>query len=229
MATRSRKTRTVKERPRSPDALETPWRLFLAVPLPADVQAFVGQQIASLEEEGWPVRWVQSDMAHLTLHFLGDTEPERTALVRLALPGVVAAHQPFGLRTAAFGVLPNFRRPRVLWLGLHGPVHRLESLQQDTGRALADLNFQGTSEPYHPHITLGRVRNNDSEGVRLRDLPQAVKARFVDPSSGAAVAPGSLSVPVREVLLMRSHLGGEGPRYETVAAFPLDGPSTEQT
>ena len=227
MAPRSRKPRPAKERPPAPDAVETPWRLFLAVPLPPAAQSLVAEQIASLEKEGWPVRWVTPELAHLTLHFLGETEPERAELVRLALPGVVAAHQPFDLRTATFGVFPNFRRSRVLWLGLYGPVHRLESLQQDIGRTLANLDFAGLSEPYHPHITLGRVRNNDGEQVRLRDLPEAVKARFVDPVTGAAIAPGSQTIPVREVLLMRSHLGREGPRYETVASFPLGGPLAE--
>jgi RNA 2',3'-cyclic 3'-phosphodiesterase len=210
-------------RPPASNVVEDPWRLFLAAPLSRDVQELVGEQIAALEKEGWPVRWIQPDMAHLTLHFLGETEPERAELVRLALPGVVAAHERFDLRTAAFGVFPGFRRPRVLWLGLHGPVHRLESLQQDLGHALADLNFPSTNDPYHPHITLGRVRTNDGEQVRLRDLPQAVKARFVDAATGAAVAPSSHTVPVREVLLMRSHLGREGARYETVASFPLSG------
>ncbi len=221
MAPRSRKPRPPKERPPAPDAVETPWRLFLAVPLPPDAQSLVAEQIASLEKEGWPVRWVQPEMVHLTLHFLGETELERAELVRLALPAVVAAHQPFDLRTAGFGVFPNFRRPRVLWLGLHGPVHRLESLQQDIGRSLANLDFAGLNEPYHPHITLGRVRNNDGERIRLRDLPQAVKAQFVDAATGAAIAPSSQTIPVREVLLMRSHLGREGARYETVASFPL--------
>jgi 2'-5' RNA ligase len=56
-----------------------------------------------------------------------------------------------------------------------------------------------------------------------------VKERFVDAASGAAVAPESHSVPVREVLLMRSHLGQEGARYETVASFPLGGPSGEKS
>jgi 2'-5' RNA ligase len=216
-----RSPRHTKIRPPAPDAVETRWRLFLAVPLPSEVQALVAEQIASLDDEGWPVRWVDPATAHLTLHFLGETDPERAELLRLALPGVVAAHAAFDLRTAAFGVFPTFRRPRVLWLGLHGPVHRLEALQQATGRTLADLDFPAADEPYHPHITLGRVRNNDGERVRLRDLPEVVKQRFVDSASGAAIAPPSLPVPVHEVLLMRSHLGREGARYETIASFPL--------
>ena len=218
-----RKPRQPKIRPPAPDAVDTPWRLFLAVPLASDVQHLVADEIATLGSEGWPVRWVQPETSHLTLHFLGETERERAELVRLALPGVVAAHAPFDLRTAALGVFPHFRRPRVLWLGLHGPVHRIESLQQHVGHALRDLGFAVENESYHPHITLGRVRNDDGERVRLRDLPDAVKGRFIDQSTGAAVSPSSVPVPVREVILMRSHLGKDGARHEPIASFPLGG------
>jgi 2'-5' RNA ligase len=223
-----RKPRPPKVRPPAPDAIDAPWRLFLAILLTQDVQHLVAEEIATLAAEGWPVRWVQPETSHLTLHFLGEIERERAELVRLALPDVVAAHTPFDLRTAALGVFPNFRRPRVLWMGLHGPVHRLQTLQQDIGRALQRLAFTVGDEPYHPHITLGRVRNNDGERVRLRDLPDAIKDRFVDRDSGAAVAPPSLAVPVRELVLMRSHLGKDGPRHEPVAIYPLGAPGSDR-
>src|ERR687889_60972 len=174
-----RKPRPPKLRPPAPDAIDASWRLFLAVCLDQDVQRLVAEEIAALTAEGWPLRWVQPETSHLTLHFLGETERERAELVRLALPDVVAAHEPFDLRTAALGVFPNFRRPRVLWLGLHGPVHRLQTLQQDIGRALKRLEFAVGDELYHPHITLGRGRNNHGERARLRDLPGALKRRFV--------------------------------------------------
>jgi 2'-5' RNA ligase len=218
-----RASRQPKIRPPAPDALDASWRLFLAVPLSDEVKALVAEQIASLGAEGWPVRWVQPESAHLTLHFLGETQKEKAELLRLALPGVVVAHAPFDLRTAALGVFPNFRHPRVLWLGLHGQVHRLVSLQQDVGATLRNLDFPTSGDQYHPHITLGRVRNDDGERVRLRDLPQAVKNRFVDAATGAGIAPPTEPVPVREVLLMRSLLGRGGPRFETLAAFPLGG------
>jgi len=222
-----RKPRPPKVRPPTPDAIDASWRLFLAVCLDQGVQRLVAEEIAALTAEGWPVRWVQPETSHLTLHFLGETERERAELVRLALPDVVAAHEPFDLRTAALGVFPNFRRPRVLWLGLHGPVHRLQTLQNDVGGALQALGFSVGDEPYHPHITLGRARNDDGERVRLRDLPEAVKNRFVERESGAAVAPTSLPVPVREVVLMRSHLGKAGARHEPIATFPLHGAGSE--
>lgn len=218
-----RAARQPKVRPPAPDTLEASWRLFLAIPLSAEVQALVAEQIEALGRERWPVRWVQPEGAHMTLQFLGETSPERAELVRLALPGVVAAHAPFDLRTAGFGVFPNFRRPRVLWLGLYGPVHRLESLQQAVSATLGELGFP-SDEVYHPHITLGRVRNTSAEGeIPLRNLPADVKRRFIDAVSGAAIAPPSRPVPVHEVVLMRSHLGKGGARYELVASFSLGG------
>jgi 2'-5' RNA ligase len=218
-----RASRPAKVRPLAPDAANSVWRLFLAIPLPDEVKAQIATQIDTFKDEGWPVRWVQPESAHLTLAFLGETAPERAELLRLALPAVVARHALFDLRTAALGVFPNFRRPRVLWLGLHGPAYRLEALQRDIAGALRELDFPAAEEPYHPHITLGRVRNDDGERVRLRDLPQAVKAKFVDAASGAAHSPPAQPLPVREVLLLRSHLGKGPPRYEAIATFPLSG------
>ena len=216
-----RTPRPPKVRPPDPNALDAAWRLFLAVPLSAEVQALLASQVAELSALDWPVRWVQPDMAHLTIRFLGESDREHAELLRMALPPVVSAEPAFDLRTAALGVFPNYRHPRVLWLGLHGPAYRLERLVAQVDATVADLGFGARDEVYHPHITLGRVRNQSSATVRLRDLPDIIKARFVNAASGAAIAPPSAPVPVREVQLVRSHLGKGGARYEVVASFPL--------
>ena len=216
-----RTPRPPKTRPPDPDALDATWRLFLAVPLSADVQALLSREIAELSALDWPVRWVQPDMAHLTIRFLGESDREHAELLRMALPPVVNAEPAFDLRTAALGVFPNFRHPRVLWLGLHGPAHRLERLVAQVDATVAELGFGARDEVYHPHITLGRVRNQSSATVRLRDLPGVIKAQFVNAETGAAIAPPSVAVAVREVQLVRSHLGKGGARYEVVASFPL--------
>lgn len=216
-----RTPRPPKVRPPDPNALDATWRLFLAVPLSVEVQALVAHQIAELSALDWPVRWVQPEMAHLTLRFLGESDREHAELLRMALPGVVSTEPTFDLRTATLGVFPNFRHPRVLWLGLHGPAHRLERLVAQIDATVSELGFEARDEEYHPHITLGQVRNQSSPTVRLRELPDAVKARFVNAQTGAAVGPPALPVPVREVQLIRSHLGKAGARYEVLASFPL--------
>jgi 2'-5' RNA ligase len=211
-------------RPAPDDAVDARWRLFLAVPLPEPVRETVAAEIDELAREDWPVRWVNPDGAHLTLHFLGEVEPERAELLRLGLPAVVARHPAFELRTSRLGVFPNLRRPRVIWLGLYGPAHRLESLQRDLGAALAELDFPVGDEPFQPHITLGRVRNSGTPAMPLRALPDAIRRRIFDDARNDFIAPPSRPLPVREVHLVRSHLGREGARYETIARFPLGPP-----
>ena len=216
---KQRRQRFVKERPPR-ESEDTPWRLFIAVPLPQPVTAFVGDIISDLERESWPVRWADPGNAHLTLHFLGDTPPERAALLRMALRDVVARHDAFDLRTADLGVFPAMKRPRVLWLGLWGPAHRLETLRNDLGEMLEGFDYALDDKSFHPHITLGRVR--DTRTVRVRDLPGAIRDRFERASaSGEVTNKKPLPVPVREVLLVRSHLGKEGARYEVLERYPL--------
>ena len=216
-----RRARLPKERPLRSDAVESAWRLFVAVPLPEEVTRLVGDLVRDLAAEDWPVRWVAANTAHITLQFIGETPPERAELLRMALAAPVAKQASFNLRTADLGVFPNQKRPRVIWLGLYGPAHRLESLQRDIGETLREMDVELDDKPFHPHITLGRVRDQATRG-----LPEAIKQRFAaEAESGRATAASPLPVPVREVLLMRSFLSSAGARHETVARYPLASPS----
>lgn len=215
-----RKPRPPKTRPPAPDAPDTPWRLFIAVPLSPDARSAAAATIDELRPRGWPMRWIDPADAHLTLHFLGEIPRERAELVRLALPAAVAGHKAFGLRTGPLGVFPNLRHPRVLWLGLHGPTHRLQSLHDAVGAMLRDLGFPPDDDPFHPHITLGRARPEGSPEMPLRDLPAAIRS-LADPSTGVIPGPPVAPLPVRRVDLIRSHLSHAGARYDVVASVPL--------
>ncbi len=218
----SRKPRYVKERPPAL-SVESAWRLFISVPLPPEVTTLVGEVVRDLSTEGWPVRWVAPDTAHITLQFIGEVPPERAEFLRLALPPVVARHTAFNLRTADLGVFPNQRRPRVLWLGLYGPAHRLASLRDDITDLLRQFEFPLDDKEFHPHVTLGRVRDvRDGSG---RDLPARIQRRFAEEAaSGRVTSKAPIPVPVQEVHLVRSFLEREGARHEPIARCPLGAP-----
>ncbi len=213
-----------KVRPLDAESLDAPWRVFLAVPLNEPVRAAVAGLIGDLARERWPLRWVAAEGAHLTLHFLGEQPRERVELLRLGLPPVVVAQAAFDLRTGNLGVFPNVRQPRVLWLGLYGPTHRLETLHAALGAKLKALGFPVEEERFHPHITLGRLRDAAPGEVPLRRLSEAIRQRLADPATGVLAGPPAIPVPVGEVHLVRSRLGPGGARYETVARFALADP-----
>jgi 2'-5' RNA ligase len=211
------KRRFKKERPTDPDSPEAGWRLFIAVPMPSAATELVDRIVTDLTKVDLPVRWVAPHTAHLTLHFLGDTAPERAELLRMALAPAVARHRAFSLRTDGLGVFPDERRPRVVWLGLTGQTERLVALHRDLGDALRALDLPIEERILRPHITLGRVRDNPSQG-----FPVALKRRLDEPTLRSLVARSAVDVPVTEVQLVRSFLDRSGARHEPLARYPLD-------
>lgn len=210
-----------KERPPKPTSIEAMWRLFIAVPMPPPATALVEEIVAELAAEAWPVRWIAAESAHLTLHFLGDTEPERAELLRLGLRGAVARHTAFTLQIGNLGVFPDERRPRVIWLGLQGQTQRLVALHADLAATLQSLGFPIEDRALRPHITLGRVRDNPPP-----DLPEALRRRLHSPALRERVTRAAAPLPVREVHLVRSFLSREGARHEPLARYSLADPIT---
>lgn len=207
-----------KERPPDQNAVGTDWRLFIAIPMPQEVQKHVVRIDSALSERGWPVRWVAAESAHLTLHFLGETPPERAELLRLGLEATIARHAPFTVASGDLGVFPDFRRPRVLWLGLNGQTDRLASLHRDIGQQLTKLGFEADTKRFHPHITLGRVRENPPSS-----LGAEVERAFDDPGIVQMVMDRPGEIEINEVLLMRSFLERGGARHMPVARYALRG------
>lgn len=220
---KQRRQKFTKERPPEEDE-DTLWRLFIAVPLPDEVRDLMARIVADLRREDLPFRWVDADSGHLTLHFLGDTPPENAELLRMALYEPMKRYEAFDLRTADLGAFPAMKRPRVLWLGLWGPAHRLESIRDGVGEVLEAFEFEIDEKPFHPHITIGRLR--ESRNVRVSELPGKIRAKLDElAEQGVVTHEKPVPFPVREVQLVRSHLSHEGARYEIIQSYPLKEPT----
>ncbi len=198
------------------------------MPLPEAVRELVSTLVTRLSaDEAIPARWVDAAQAHVTIQFIGEVPREQVELIRLALAPVVGAHPVFQLRSADLGTFPNIRRPRVLWLGLHGPVHRLAAVHHDITETLAGIEVPHDAGPFQPHITLGRVRTE--QGIRIGQIPGAVRSRFDElMADGLGSMRSAVAIPVDEVVLYRSLLGGAAPVHEVVERYPL-GPRPRRT
>ncbi|MGN6673834.1 MAG: RNA 2',3'-cyclic phosphodiesterase [Thermomicrobiales bacterium] len=189
------------------------WRLFVAVDLGDAARRELATVQERLHRQPLPVRWVEPTGAHLTLKFLGATDPDRVPAITEALGTVAARSAPFTVYTSAPGAFPNARRPRVLWLGLAGPLERLAAVQEAVDAALESLAFPRETRPFRPHQTLGRVR----DGAAISD-PGALAATFAALGQRPA-AP----LPVSALRLMRSELQRTGAQYTPLAILPFGG------
>jgi 2'-5' RNA ligase len=194
-------------------------RLFVGVPLPDDAAAAVGEVVGAvrtmpLAEGIRDVRWVRLDGLHLTLRFLGPTEPERIEPTLAAVDGVGrSAAGPIAIELAEAGSFPSGRRPRTLWIGLSRGVEELGELAAATDAALATVGWERDPRPFRPHLTLAR-----SDGATAGPL---VADRLADAMSGRRIA-----CTVDRIGVFESVTGGGPARYVPLMLRSL-GPSPD--
>lgn len=183
-------------------------RAFIALNLPeADREALhaAAHPVRHAVESG---AWVAAANLHLTLKFLGNVDEPPLASIGERLREIAAGHRPLTLDVGGAGVFPNFRAPRIVWLGV-GQDARLELLYHDVERACEDLGFPVEGRAFRPHLTLGRLKTPPDANARSR-LREALRELTE-----------SRRVVVRTVDLMASRPGTGGSRYTVMSAAPL--------
>ena len=116
-------------------------RLFLAINLPPDVRRDIVAATAPLRECAPELAWVDEARLHLTLKFLDDQPPDdRVDAVRAATAQIAGRHRELIMHLGGIGAFPNFRRARVVWMGVEQDP-RLELLHHDIEVACEALGF----------------------------------------------------------------------------------------
>jgi 2'-5' RNA ligase len=182
--------------------------LFLAINPGADVKRRIDEAMKPLRDAAPALRWVAADRLHLTVKFLGEQPDSVVPAVGRALDAAVGRHGHAPLALGGVGAFPNFRRARVVWLGVE-PHPRLELLHHDIEEACAAIGFDPEGRPFRPHLTVARVPDGTSEET-LRALSRAARA-----------APFLETVDVDSVDLMVSEPTPTGPRYRLLHASAL--------
>jgi len=176
-------------------------RLFVAVEVPETVRHLVARAVAPLRSELPELRFVAPESWHLTVVFLGGTEPARMPAVREAVAAATAAATPLSLRLTGTAAATSHG---VVWAELDD-APALAALAADLGGRLRRLGYPIEQRPFTPHLTLARTRR----GRRLRAGPVAGYAGPV------------CDWPVRSVALLRSIPEPKGSRYTRCGEWAL--------
>ena len=185
-------------------------RAFVAVTPPEDVRAALHDAAeplrAALDDA---VRWVDAAKLHVTVRFLGEQPDALVARLVERVAAAVRGRTPFSASVATPGAFPSLRRPRVLWMGMRANP-ALDALYEDVARACEAEGLAREPQRWHPHLTLGRVR----QGVR-------VDAAALAGAAGAVRTEETFIV--RSVDVMQSELSSAGARYHRLGACLLEG------
>jgi 2'-5' RNA ligase len=184
-------------------------RLFIAINLPAEVAARVGDLQRTLgRAAGGSVRWTKPGQAHFTLKFLGEEPEERVGVISEAAREVAKGATGFWITLQRLGGFPDARRPRVLWLGVGAGAAEMSGLASALDALLADKGFAKEERPFSPHLTLARIKTG-AEGL--------VAARMIEVGPKDEVAAFRASC----FALMQSVSTSDGAKYVPLDSFDL--------
>jgi 2'-5' RNA ligase len=185
-------------------------RAFIAIELPTTIQDILyrtclelGGRIASRAA----VRWVKPENIHLTLRFLGEIQPDLITQIGRAIDQKVIHLPVFDLELGELGSFPNSRNPRIIWVGIGGDTGPLNQLHASIEQELVRFGWEPDGRRFHPHLTIGRVKNR--RVVAEANLPYRQKVK-------------SLSFSVKAVSLIESVLKPEGASYTNRYSCPLE-------
>ncbi len=182
-------------------------RTFICIELPEEVIERIAHYQNRVRALGGGVRWAKPAFIHLTLKFLGDVEKERLAEVKAAVINACKNVSSFSLQIDGTGAFPNMKRPRVYWLGFKSIPEMLQTLQASLEEELYRIGFAKEKRAFKPHLTLGRVKNQDG----VNDISEYFRD---NPFSGA-------SFSVDSVTVMQSDLTPGGAKYTRLARVEL--------
>lgn len=192
-------------------------RLFAAVDLSAEVARTANAILSDLKRSvASGVTWVRPEHIHVTVKFYGAVPVEDVDRLKTALDRAAQNVAPPLLTVSGAGTFPPRGAPRVVWLGLGDEGGRLAALRDAVELGSEGVGFARESRAFRPHLTLGRVRPSPSwsgQKARAADAIRDAIAPFEGREFGACV--------VDELVLYRSELSREGPRYTALARFPL--------
>ena len=187
-------------------------RMFVAVELPDEWREELSRFRRELEPVGGnDLKWVRSDLLHITLIFLGYQPENSLQPIDEALSAASRGIHPFRL---ALGHLGCFGQPfalRVIWVGLADVPEGLGRLHAAIADHLQAESISFDRKPLVPHITLARSRPSLRKDTSLRIFNKFQKLQL------SSVPP----LDVFEFVLMESHLSRQGPDYQPVRRFPL--------
>jgi 2'-5' RNA ligase len=182
-------------------------RAFLAFNLPVATINKVSELQSDLRQRarqaGLKVGWVDPTHMHVTLKFLAEIPEDSVWAVRDRVTEKLAGRPALPLQVRGVGAFPDRERPRVLWVGIDSAEDAVTRLAADIDCWLVDLGFAKEKRPFHPHLTLGRV-----------------KAGAADLLTGLEpVDYGACTLSA--VVLYQSVLKREGAEYSPLATIPL--------
>ncbi len=159
-----------------------------------------------LNETGASLKLVEPENLHITIKFLGEISEKDIPLIKRILEKNAKLFDPFEIQLEGIGAFPSMSHPRVIWIGVSENREKLSNLANGISIDLDKAGFRREEKPFHPHITIARVKRYNSQ-LKKKIL------QYRDNSFGKIV--------INKIRLKKSTLTPQGPIYTTIFEIPI--------
>jgi len=182
-------------------------RTFIAIKIPAAKKLKELLELLRVDLREDKIKWVNPEVLHITLSFLGDTSEQQVNYISEQLKEIATGYSSMELHFKELGVFRNIRKPRVFWIGLERN-ELLENLQGEIEVMLRDYGINRENKPFSPHLTIARIKRIENID-NLKYWLKKYRGKTIQRTK------------IGEVIYYESRLTSNGPIYNSIKKFPL--------
>uniref|UniRef100_A0A7C2K206 RNA 2',3'-cyclic phosphodiesterase n=1 Tax=candidate division WOR-3 bacterium TaxID=2052148 RepID=A0A7C2K206_UNCW3 len=177
-------------------------RVFTAFELPESIKDEIYKIINEKSALLRNVKWVEKENLHITCKFLGEISEKQLQELLSKLEKKFKKGEKIRISITNFGCFPNFRNPRVMWLGVQGEVDKLKKVWGSLEEVSKILKIGEREKEYIPHVTIGRLK---SSIILDKDWVKYTSKEF----------------EITHLTVFQSTLTPTGPVYKSIVKIPL--------
>ena len=184
-------------------------RVFVAIRIDDDFRNYLNNiqlKIINHKDNNLKIKMVERNNLHISIKFFGDLNQLEIEKIEHALQEISSGLKPFRITLLKeIGAFPDFRKPRVLWIGLKNGETELIEIYNHIKSRLSQETFYPSEKKYTAHITLGRIKYIKYTSNLIQSLSD--------------ISFGDISQKVNSIELIESTLNSDGPVYNTINKF----------
>lgn len=182
-------------------------RLFVAIKLQPDENFLSKYYFLRNSLKSSIIKWVEPDIMHLTLKFLGETPNNRIKSIKQILYIFSKNQKSMEIEFDQVGIFGSSYNPRVIWFGISDN----EAIKQMGEKLLLSFHengFTSDRQNFVPHLTIGRIKKIDNKKFFQQTINKVKDSKIQ-------------TFKIDEIILYQSILRPSGPEYIKLAGFKL--------
>jgi len=177
-------------------------RTFIAIEIPQNIKEKIYEAFEKEREKEKGIKWVEKENLHITLKFLGEIDEGKVKEIEKILDEIPLKFKSFEAKLEEMGGFPDFKNPRVLWIGV-SPKEKIkeifEFIEERIEKEKMDIEKEGRE--FHPHITIARIKGKGKFSFERKKFLENFK--------------------INKIALFKSDLMPEGPIYTLLKEVKL--------